>query len=74
LRSTAPARGDRIAAGVIFGILILLSAGGWRLFNRNRFQLETRRTDIVSRPSSKTATGAEGRSGWTAPTATRRWR
>jgi hypothetical protein len=44
-----PTEGDRIAAGVIFGIFILLSVGGWRLFNRNRSQLEIRRIDILSR-------------------------
>jgi hypothetical protein len=48
-----PSVGDRIAAGVVFGVLILLSAGGWVLYNRHRPQLEIRRIDIVSRPVNR---------------------
>lgn len=48
-----PTEGDRIAAGVIFGFLILLSVGGWFLVNRHRRQLEVRRIDIACRPVQK---------------------
>jgi len=43
----------RVAAGVIFGVLILLSVGGWFALNRNRRQLEVGRDAIVSRPAAK---------------------
>ena len=45
-----PTTGDRIAAAVVFGLLLLLSAGAWQLNRRNRGHLEIRRIDIVSRP------------------------
>ncbi len=45
-----PTVGDRIAAAVIFGVLLLLSAAGWLLNRRHRGHLEIRRVDIVSRP------------------------
>jgi hypothetical protein len=43
-----PTTGDRIAAGAVFGFLILLTGVLWRLFNGNRSSLEIRRTSIVS--------------------------
>lgn len=45
-----PTSGDRIAAAVIFGLLLLLSVGAWMLSQRHRGHLEIRRIDIVSRP------------------------
>jgi hypothetical protein len=45
-----PTVGDRIAAAVIFGFLLLLSVGGWMLNRRHRGHLEIRHIDIVSRP------------------------
>jgi hypothetical protein len=51
--SHPPSQSGRIAAGVIFGFLILLSVGGWFRINRLRPQLEIRGIDIVSRPTDK---------------------
>jgi hypothetical protein len=45
-----PTVGDRIAAAVVFGLLLLLSAGAWLQNSRVRGRLEIRRVDIVSRP------------------------
>jgi hypothetical protein len=51
--SHPPSESGRIAAGVIFGFLILLTVGGWFRINRRRPQLEVRGIDIVSRPVDK---------------------
>ncbi len=51
--SAQPSTSGRVAAGVIFGVLILLSVGGWFALNRNRRQLEVGRDAIVSRPAAK---------------------
>jgi hypothetical protein len=51
--SHPPSESGRIAAGVIFGLLILLTVGGWFRINRRRPQLEVRGIDIVSLPVDK---------------------
>jgi hypothetical protein len=51
--SAQPSASGRVAAGVVFGVLILLSIGGWFGLNRNRRRLEVGRDAIVSRPAAK---------------------
>lgn len=49
--SAQPTTVGRVEAGVLFGILIALSAGGWLAVNRARRQLEVGRDAIVTRPA-----------------------
>ena len=59
-----PTTSGRVEAGVIFGLLAALSAGGWFAVNISRRQLEVGREEIAIRPGTKgrpfTLTGAEG--------------
>jgi hypothetical protein len=51
--SAQPSTSGRVAAGVIFGVLTLLTVAGWSALNRSRRQLEVGRDAIVSRPAAK---------------------
>jgi hypothetical protein len=51
--SAQPTTVGRVEAGVLFGIFIALSAGGWLAVNASRRQLEIGRDAIVTRPGRK---------------------
>ena len=51
--SAQPTTVGRVEAGVLFGVFIALSAGGWLAVNRGRRQLEVGRDAIVTRPGRR---------------------